>query len=93
MPNIDIIHSDRKDVFNNQGSFAFLEQLGVKPSTGSAKGYQNQVVEEINRTVNQILCYIIQPNWIRKQPKPFNQPIHSFKQMDLFVIQGIEFCN
>ena len=93
LPQIEIIHSDRGSIFSNQEYFACLEQLNIKRSRGSAKAYQNQVVERLHGSIKLILRQIIDPNWTKKQPDPLSQLQISFEDMASLIKQAIEQYN
>jgi site-specific recombinase XerD len=48
---VEIVHSDRESLFSNDRYYDFLKSRNVRVSRGSSKGYNNQVVERLHRTI------------------------------------------
>jgi site-specific recombinase XerD len=52
---VSIVHSDRESLFSNDDYYDFLKHKNVLVSRGSSKGYDNQVVERLHRTIKENL--------------------------------------
>ena len=95
LPQINVIHSDRGSIFSNTEYYECIQSLGIKTSRGSAKAYQNQVVERLNRTIKDRLRLLLDPSWKKKREKvdPLKEIKYSFQEFSSLVNKGIEQYN
>ena len=93
LPQIEVIHSGTRSLFSSNEYSPPLKGLKVKKSRSSAKAYQNQFVEKINRTIKDILRLTLEPAWTKKRPDLVKEENHSFEQISSIVRKGIEIYN
>lgn len=93
LPKIEIIHTDRGSIFTNPEYYDCIDQHKILKSRGSSKGHQNQVVERLFRTLQNILRALILPGWKQKDPDPLKQLQLSSQEMASLIQQAIEKYN
>lgn len=59
LPPFNIWHTDRESLFKNDQYIQIMQQNHIQVSRGSAKAFENQVIESLNRTFKNILRKLI----------------------------------
>ena len=81
LPPIRIVHSDiggkRGSLFKSEIFKEFLKKRDIRPSRGSSKAHENQVIERLNLTIKERIKTQLDPTWRKSGDKPETNPLQT----------------